>query len=87
MYETLEAIKEGLLFVKENWLGPQTPKWSGDVHELVSACLFTVTARDITMVIQAINAGEPLEGFDGLNGIIKNGKLIKVSVSNGGQYE
>lgn len=76
----LEAIKEAITFIKNNWIGKQLPYWEGEPHEFVGATLFGgVTTVDITDVIKAITNGEPIE-IEGIDGDIVNKKLIKVRV-------
>ena len=58
MNKKIEAIKEALVFIRENWIG-RAAYWQGHPDELVGATLFgDVTERDIKNLIEAQNNGE-----------------------------
>ena len=79
MNRKIEAIKEALVFIRENWIG-RDAYWQGHPDELVGATLFgEVTERDIKNLIEAQNSGEPTP-IEGVHGIISDGKLVSVTV-------
>ena len=79
MNKKIEAIKEALVFIRENWIG-RAAYWQGHPDELVGATLFgEVTERDIKNLIEAQNSGEPTP-IEGVCGTIRGGKLVSVMV-------
>ncbi len=80
MNEQLEAIREAITFIQNNWIGG-CGIWRGEVSDFVGAVLKdAVTKSDVRQLIQAINNGEPTSVED-LGGVISNGKLVTVWVS------
>ena len=75
-----EAIKEAILFIKNNWIDKSDSYWEGAPHEFVGATLFGgVTKRDIKEIVKAINSGEHVD-IESLAGEISNNRLVKVRV-------
>ena len=80
MNEQLEAVKEAIVFIQNNWIGV-SGVWRGEASDFVSAVLENaVTAMDVKHLIQAINNGEPTTVED-LGGTIAQGELVAVWVS------
>jgi hypothetical protein len=79
MKNKLEAIKEAICFIKNNWIG-KLPYWEGEPHEFVGATLFgDVTKVEVRQIIKALKKGEHVDVTD-LDGEIQNGELISVRV-------
>ena len=81
MNDKLEAIKEAITFIRNNWIGKKTSYWEGMPYEFVGATLFGgVTAVDVKHIIKALENGEPVD-VGGLSGEFTGKTLIKVRVS------
>jgi len=79
MKNKLEAIKEAIVFIKNNWIGG-LPYWEGEPHEFVGATIFGgVTKVEVRQIIKALKNGEHIDIVD-LDGEIQNGELISVKV-------
>ena len=80
MNQKIEAIKEAIAFIKANWIDDVPHYWEGVPYEFVGATLFGgVTATDVKHLLKAKKDGEPID-LDGLDGVIKNNRLISVRV-------
>lgn len=80
MKQKIDAIKEALSFIRANWIGRDT-YWQGEPDDFISAVITGgVTLKDIHHLVEATNNGEPTP-VEGVSGIIKNGKLIRVRVT------
>ena len=81
MNNKIEAIKEAIKFIRQNWIDKRDSYWEGVPYEFVGATLFGgVTATDVKHIIKAMNDGEPID-IDGLSGDIVNKSLVKVRIS------
>ena len=81
MNDKLEAIKEAITFIRNNWIDKRASYWEGVPYEFVGATLFDgVTSVDVKHVIKALENGEPV-GVGGLSGEFAGKTLIKVRVS------
>lgn len=79
MKNKLEAIREAIIFIKNNWVG-SLPYWEGEPHEFVGATLFGgVTKVEVKQIIKALRSGEHVD-VTGLDGEIQNGELVSVRV-------
>ena len=79
MKNKLEAIREAIIFIKNNWIG-SLPYWEGEPHEFVGATLFgEVTKVEVKQIIKALRSGEHVD-VAGLEGEIQNGELVSVRV-------
>tara|TARA_R100000808_G_C2121391_1_gene132619 strand:- start:608 stop:853 length:246 start_codon:yes stop_codon:yes gene_type:complete len=80
MNEQLEAIREAVYFIQDNWIG-ETGAWRGEASEFVGAIVQDeITRKDVRHLIEAINEGEPIE-LDGLGGSVIDGRLTDVWVT------
>ena len=80
MNDKLEAIKEAITFIRNNWIGKKASYWEGVPYEFVGATLFGgVTAVDVKHIIKALENGEHV-GVGGLTGEFSDKRLTKVRV-------
>ena len=81
MNDKLEAIKEAITFIRENWIGKKGSYWEGVPYEFVGATVFAgVTAADVKHVIKALQSGEHVD-ISGLSGEFAGKTLTKIRVS------
>jgi len=61
---TIEAVKEALDFIEDNW-----GTWEGDIHMLMANVTSDerVTTHDVRRLIHALSEGEFIEGLLGLS--------------------
>lgn len=57
---TIEAVKEAITFIEDNW-----KDWQGDFHEFMANVISDerVSSFDVKEVLAAISEGEPIEGM------------------------
>ena len=80
MNDQLEAIREAVLFIQNNWIG-KTGIWRGEVSDFVGAVIKgSVTRLDIENLIKALYEGEPILVED-MGGTMLNNKLVEIWVS------
>tara|TARA_B100001250_G_scaffold346331_1_gene316141 strand:+ start:371 stop:616 length:246 start_codon:yes stop_codon:yes gene_type:complete len=79
MLNKLEAIKEAIIFIRNNWISG-VGHWEGEISDFVGATLFgDVTKSDIAILIQAINDGE-YTGVEGIEGTFDKKTLKTIRV-------
>ena len=76
-----EAITEAANFIRETWIGPTTLLWRGSVDDFHAAVIGAgMTRQDITSMLAALAAGEPVP-VDGVSGVWNRaGELVEVVV-------
>jgi hypothetical protein len=80
MNSKIEAIKEAVRFIQQNWIG-KSDLWTGDVIDFVGAIVKgEVSHIDVRHLINAINNGEHTT-VDGLGGLVKGNRIISVWVT------
>ena len=80
MNSKIEAIKEAINFIQNNWIG-KAGIWQGDVIDFVGAIIHdSVSHIDIQHLVGAINSGEPTP-VDSLGGTIVNNKIQTIWVT------
>ena len=74
---TVEAVKEALEFIEDNW-----GVWEGDIHMLMANVISDerVTTHDVRRLIRALSEGEPIEGLEKLTAQ-KRGSSYKINVN------
>jgi len=73
---TVEAVKEALEFIEDNW-----GAWEGDLHMLMANVISDdrVTTHDVRRLLRALSEGEPVEGLEKLSSQ-KQGSNYKVTI-------
>lgn len=66
---TIEAIKEALSFIEENW-----GQWEGDFQDFMANVIADkrVSSYDVERVLRTHKASKPIEGLQGLS--VKGGE-------------
>jgi len=79
--EQFAALREAVQFITTNWIGPTTLLWRGSVEDFHAAVIGAgMTREDITGVLDALAAGEPVP-VDGVSGVWNRaGVLVEVLV-------
>lgn len=58
MNEKIEAIREGITFIQENWIG-RALFWQGEMNDFIGAIKAqNVSSTDIRSIFQAMDSGE-----------------------------
>jgi len=75
------AITEAATFIRETWIGPTTLLWRGSVDDFQAAVIGAgMTRQDITSMLDALAAGEPVP-VEGVSGVWNRaGVLVEVIV-------
>ena len=60
---TIEAVKEALAFIEDNW-----KDWQGDFHEFMANVISDerVDSFDVKEILDATAKGEPIKGIENL---------------------
>tara|TARA_Y100000592_G_scaffold100912_1_gene183669 strand:+ start:1455 stop:1721 length:267 start_codon:yes stop_codon:yes gene_type:complete len=79
--KTIDAVKEAIRFIQNNWVSNREPVWFGDIHEFMANIINEeVTFFHLLNLLDAISKGEPIEGLEEITAIPYRGKVKAVQV-------
>jgi len=78
---TIDAVKEAIQFIQDNWVSTKEPVWVGNIHEFMANIINEeVTFFHLLNLLDAISKGEPIEGLEDVVAIPHRGKVKTIEV-------